>query len=152
MEKKLITGIDAPIEEEVKIIYPKVKLRFNDLLTTAIRFRTVTKGGILLGGQTDGNKVEAPLMSTQIVVAAGDQSSYKVGDVVEMNLQSFERKPIDNPSGVGDAGYRYIPPFDFIAKNLYLFVTDRQLKYSYEGYDLEGEELLIQMRDEGSFK
>lgn len=140
-------------ERETKVVYPKVKLRFNDILTTAMRHASKTKGGILLAGDTvKGGKVDAPLMTTQLVVARGENSSYQIGDVVEVNHDSFMKKPNPNPSDIGDAGSTMMAPVEWIEDEKYLMLTDRQLKYSYEDRDVTGEELLLKLREDNPFQ
>lgn len=116
-------------QEKGQLVYPPVELKHAKILVSSIRYKEKTKSGLILTDSTKGGATKAPLLPYQVVVAAGANAAYDVGDVVKIDVDSFQRKPKKNPHDMGDAGYETIYPVEFIEGEVYLFLFDNQIKW-----------------------
>ena len=115
----------AEIAEANKIIYPKVKLFFDHILTTSHK-QHVTPSGIIL---TDR---QSSIKTHQMVVACGENANVKIGDWVEINPARFKVKYKTPSHGVGpDVGEVQVP-LEKINEEVYLFMSTRELKWIYD--------------------
>ena len=66
----------------------------------------------------------------QVVVAAGSNSSVKVGDWVKINPETF---PYEDVPGKNDVGTirKVKPPLEKIGNTEYFVLSDRHIKYKY---------------------
>lgn len=151
LDKYNVIQIMEKKEDILEVKYPRVKLKFNDVLTSAVRHKEKTKSGLILGGSADSINTEAPLMTVQIVLAAGEHSAYKVGEVVEIDTDSFKTRANPNPHDMGNSGFKKVIPLEWADDIMCLRLGDRQIKYAYDGFEVDGEELLNHFRNTKSY-
>jgi len=108
-----------------KVVYPKIKLFFDHILTTSFR-QSVTPSGLLLK-DNKGN-----LLTRQRVVAVGPNAGVKIGDEVELDPERFKVKYSEPKNDVGPDVKELLIPMEVINGVVYLFLTMRELKWAYD--------------------
>ena len=107
-----------------KIVYPKVELFFDAILTTA-ETRSVTKSGILLA-DNKGN-----IETKQTVVAVGPTADVAIGDLVEIDPGRFKVKLSKPKHDIGPDIPEVQVPIEIVDNIAYLMMSTRELKYKY---------------------
>lgn len=107
------------------VVYPKVRLLSDSMLTTVDK-RTVTASGVFLADKK-GN-----ILTKQLVVAAGPHCPAKVGEYVEINVDSFKLAATAAQHGIGPDTTKPIIPFEEVEEEIYMFLSARQIKYIYD--------------------
>ena len=121
-EVKEIKQLMSP--EKRTCLIPKVKLMFNNILTSA---HNIHSDSILIS-DSKGN-----LSELQVVVATGPNSMVKVGDWVKVNVDMFPRETRPGKHDVGNQVLVH-PPIERIGNTSYFLLTDRHIKYVIEKY------------------
>lgn len=103
--------------QDRKALIPAVDIFGTTLITSAHTQRSTS---IILGGKEIGYD--------QVVVAAGEHSSFKVGDWVHINVNTF---PKSSKPGKHDKGNEVTihPPLEKIGGTEYLYLTDRNIQW-----------------------
>ncbi len=120
------------VDEEITamkldIIYPKVEMIFDQILTTASTTR-VSNSGLIMSAHEKGD-----LQTRQTVVACGPNSLVKVGTDIEIDPMKFPRKMIkEAANGIGKDHYMIQPPYVTIEGQDYLHISSRDLKWLYK--------------------
>tara|TARA_R110000744_G_scaffold312424_5_gene419772 strand:+ start:5888 stop:6268 length:381 start_codon:yes stop_codon:yes gene_type:complete len=96
-------------------LVPEIDVFFSNIVTSAhsIKSALITK---------------QLLSERQVVVAAGSNSSVKVGDWIKINVETFPRSSKPGGHDIGNVETIH-PPFEKIGTTEYLFMTDRSIKY-----------------------
>lgn len=118
------------LSKEVKrnsreIVYPKVRLLFDHILTTSFT-QDVTPSGVILADKK-GN-----ILTHQTVVAVGPNSNVKVGDMVEIDPNMFKVKLGPPRNDIGPDTRTLMIPMEQIEDVVYLFLSMRELKWVYD--------------------
>ena len=124
--KKIKTIPNAKLAKANKrtVVYPKVTLFFDHILTTAFT-RNITSSGLILQDRK-GN-----IETTQTVVAVGPNAVVKVGDKVEIAPDRFKVKLSAPKHDIGPDVREVQVPLEEIDGNIYLFMSIREIKYAY---------------------
>lgn len=94
-------------------------LGFGDVLTSA---QSPDTGKII--------SADKALSEEQVVVASGENSIYKPGDLVRLRVEMFPFEKRPGPNDVG-AIKNVFPPYEKIGNVEYLLITDRHIKFKY---------------------
>jgi hypothetical protein len=111
-------------QEKNEVVFPKVELFLDQILTTAFT-RDVTSSGLILADKKGNIKTD------QIVVAAGPHSSLKPGDKVEIAPERFRKTASAPKYDVGPDVVNIEVPIEIIDDVPYLFMSMRELKFKY---------------------
>jgi len=114
-----------------KVVYPKVKLLFDHILTTSFR-QNVTPSGLILK-DNKGN-----ILTRQTVVAVGPNAGVKLGEEVELDPERFKVKYNAPKNDVGPDNKELLIPLEILNGTVYLFLTMRELKWVYDEGSVPG--------------
>lgn len=112
-----------------KVVFPKVRMFGMQIMTTAHQ-HTVTNSGVILQ-DNKGN-----IITKQVVVAAGPNSSAKVGETVEVDPNRFPKTYSKPKHDVGPDIATIQVPIEEIDGVTYLFMSTNELKYVYTDVDI----------------
>jgi len=121
---KLISLNKETTKANNKVVYPKVKLLFDHILTTSFT-QSVTASGIILKDKK-GN-----VLTDQVVVAVGPNADVKIGDRVEIDPNRFKVKYSAPKNDIGPDNTQLVVPLEQIDGEIYMFLSMRELKWIY---------------------
>ncbi len=132
MKKTKLISLNKQTEiKSNKVVYPKVRLLFDHILTTSFT-KTVTASGVLLQ-DNKGN-----ILTDQTVVAIGPNADVKVGDKVEIDPTRFKVQLSAPKNDIGPDNRTLIVPLEEIENEVYLFLSMRELKWVYDEGSVPG--------------
>jgi len=106
--------LTSPTGRKAKI--PKIEVYFNDVVTSA-------------HGQANTTVIqENTLSDMQVVVAAGENSKFKIGDWICINVDKFPKVTRPGKFDMGEV-QSIIPPLHKVGDTDYLFISDREVRY-----------------------
>lgn len=114
-----------------KVIYPKIRLLFDHILTTSFT-KSITASGVLLQDKK-GN-----VLTDQIVVAVGPNADVKIGDRVEIDPGRFKVQYSAPKNDIGPDNRTLIVPLEEIDGVIYMFMSMRELKWVYDEGSVPG--------------